>query len=45
MFMSAAAIAIQELKKAYGTTLALQGVDLTVQQGEIIGFSGSERCR
>ncbi len=38
--MGAAAIEITGLTKAYGSTQALRGVDLTVQQGEIIGFLG-----
>ncbi len=38
--MASQAIIIEGLKKAYGKTQALRGVDLTIAQGEIVGFLG-----
>ncbi|WP_263731058.1 ABC transporter ATP-binding protein [Cellulomonas sp. SG140] len=39
--MSAAAIDIRGLRKSFGTTTVLDGVDLTVQQGHIVALLGS----
>ncbi|WP_337973987.1 ABC transporter ATP-binding protein [Cellulomonas sp. NTE-D12] len=39
--MSAAAIEIRGLRKSFGTTTVLDGVDLTVQQGHIVALLGS----
>ncbi len=33
-------IDIQKLRKSFGTTQALKGIDLTVSQGEVHGFIG-----
>ncbi|MCL2594065.1 MAG: ABC transporter ATP-binding protein [Promicromonosporaceae bacterium] len=33
-------IEIRDLRKSFGTTKALDGLDLTVQQGEVVGFLG-----
>ena len=35
-----APIEISGLRKSFGTTVALDGLDLTVEQGEIHGFLG-----
>lgn len=37
---SSAAISVRGLKKSYGNTLALRGVDLEIQQGEIFALLG-----
>jgi ABC-2 type transport system ATP-binding protein len=37
---SSAAISVRGLKKSYGATLALRGVDLEIQQGEIFALLG-----
>ena len=37
---SSAAISVRGLKKSYGKTLALRGVDLEIQQGEIFALLG-----
>lgn len=36
------ALEIQGLKKQYGATLALKGIDLTIQRGEIFGLIGPD---
>src|SRR3954447_16616710 len=35
-----AALAVEDLRKRYGATEALKGVDLTVGEGELVGLLG-----
>ena len=39
------ALAVHDLRKRYGATEALKGVDLTVGEGELVGLLGPERRR
>ena len=39
------ALAVHDLRKRYGATEALKGVDLTVGEGELVGLLGPERSR
>ena len=33
------------LRKAYGTTIALDGIDLSIEEGRILGLIGSTTAR
>ncbi len=43
--MTLSVIHINKLTKFYGKNRALNEVDLDVEQGEVFGFIGPQRCR